>query len=97
MTTEVTLQLPEKVYQQATRLAQLTNRDVGGLLTETIELGLSPLGPSEAALKPVSELSDEEVLATADLGRCWLASASRHNLESNSAVHKTLAFRAGKA
>lgn len=67
MTTEVTLQLPEKVYREATRLAQLTNRDVGRLLAETIELGLSPLGPAENTLKPVAELSDEEVLAVADL------------------------------
>ncbi len=65
MTTEVTLQLPEKVYRHATRLAQLTNQDVTHVLEDTLELAL-PSGPSIEELRPVANLSDEEVLIVAD-------------------------------
>lgn len=64
---EVVLNLPDNIYAQAARLAQLMNRDVSLVLTDTIESVLFPLGPSEVGLKPVEELSDEELLAVADL------------------------------
>src|SRR2546428_5254730 len=68
MSTEVTVSLPERVYNQAAWLAQLTCRDVPEVLAEVIESGLSPLGSSpSAALKPVKELSDGEVLEVAEL------------------------------
>jgi len=67
MATEVILNLPDDVYHQAARLAQLMNQDVSRLLAETIESALSPLGPSGAALGPVGALSDSELLATAEL------------------------------
>ena len=67
MSTEVILKLPDKVYDQAARLAELMNQDVSHLLSETIESALSPLGNSTADLTPVDELSDVEVLALAEL------------------------------
>ena len=67
MATEIILNLPDDVYHQAARLAQLMNQDVKHVLMETIENALSPLGSSDLALTPVEELSDSEVLATADL------------------------------
>jgi len=67
MSTEVILKLPDKVYDQAARLAELMNQDVSHLLSETIESALSPLGNSAADLTPVDELSDVEVLALAEL------------------------------
>lgn len=68
MSTEVTVSLPERVYNQAAWLAQLTCQDVSQVLAEVIESGLSPLGSSlSATLKPVEELSDNEVLEVAEL------------------------------
>jgi hypothetical protein len=67
MATRVTLNLPDKVYNQAARLAELMNQDVPRVLAETIESVLSPLGASVGDLTPFGELSDSEVLAAVDL------------------------------
>ena len=67
MATEIILNLPDEVYNQAARLAQLMNRDVKYVLTETIESALSPLGSSGLVFAPVEQLSDSEVLAAAEL------------------------------
>jgi hypothetical protein len=64
--TEVTLTLPDTVYQQAARLASVTNRPVAEVLAEVIAVSL----PSVEAMNeapPVSELSDREVLALSEL------------------------------
>ena len=66
MSTQITLNLPDTVYHQAARLAQMTDQDVGRVLAETITSSLSPLGADTLAPKPVEELSDREVLAAAD-------------------------------
>jgi hypothetical protein len=67
MATEVIVSLPDHVYHQAARLAQLMQRDVGGVLAETIASALSPLGASALDLTPVQDLSDNALLAAADL------------------------------
>jgi regulator of protease activity HflC (stomatin/prohibitin superfamily) len=67
MSTQVILNLPDKVYNQAARLAELMNQDVPRVLAETIESVLSPLGVSVSDFEPVGELSDSEVLAAVDL------------------------------
>jgi hypothetical protein len=67
MGTQVTLTLPDEVYRRAKRLAQLSSRNVADVLVDTIELSLSPLGLQSEAIKPVSALSDEEVMALAQL------------------------------
>lgn len=67
MSTQVILNLPDRVYDQAARLAELMNQDVPRVLAETIESVLSPLGASASGLPPVGQLPDEEVLAVADL------------------------------
>lgn len=67
MSTQVILNLPDKMYEQAARLAELMNQDVQRVLAETIESVLSPLGATAGDLTPVGELSDSEVLAAADL------------------------------
>ncbi|HLF82594.1 MAG TPA: hypothetical protein VI837_00300 [Blastocatellia bacterium] len=67
MSTQVILNSPDKVYEQAARLAELMNQDVPRVLAETIESVLSPLGATAGDLTPVGELSDSEVLAAADL------------------------------
>lgn len=67
MSTRVILNLPDKVYDQAARLADLMNQDVPRVLAETIESVLSPLGASVGDHCPVDKLTDTEVLAAADL------------------------------
>lgn len=67
MSTRVILNLPDKVYNQAARLAELMKQDVPRVLAETIESVLSPLGASAGDLTPIDELSDNEVLAAVDL------------------------------
>ena len=67
MATEVTLSLPDNVYHQAAHLAQLMNRDVSRVLTDTIETALLPLGGDAISITPVEELPDNQVLAVADL------------------------------
>lgn len=61
MSTQITLNLPDEVYQQAEKLAQLQHRSVAEILAETIELSLLP------TTKPVSALSDSEVIALTQL------------------------------
>jgi predicted DNA-binding protein len=67
MSTQVTLTLPDEVYRRAERLAQLSSREVADVLADTIELSLSPVGLKSEAVEPVSGLSDEEVMALAEL------------------------------
>ena len=67
MATEVVLHLPENLYRQASRMAELSNRDLPRVLTETLENAFFPLGPMAETLPPIEKLSDEEVLKLADL------------------------------
>jgi predicted DNA-binding protein len=67
MSTQVTLTLPDEVYRRAERLAQLSSREVADVLADTIELSLSPVGLNSEAVEPVSGLSDEQVMALAEL------------------------------
>jgi len=64
---EVTLNLPENVYHQAARLAQLLNRDVPHVLADTLTGALASLGTSAVDLTPIAELSDNELLGVAEL------------------------------
>ena len=61
MSTTITLNLRDEVYQQAEILAQLQHRSVAEILAETIEILLLP------TTKPVSALSDSEVIALTQL------------------------------
>jgi hypothetical protein len=63
MSTQIALTLPEQVYQQAKRLAWLTNCKVNELLTEAITLSLAPVTAAGESAPPMTELSDQEVLA----------------------------------
>jgi hypothetical protein len=66
MAVEVALTLPEALVEQAKRFGQATQRDVGQVLADALEMmwstidTLSDLGP------PVSMLSDDEVLTLAN-------------------------------
>jgi hypothetical protein len=65
MSTQVTLTLPDGLWERAAVLAQRTGRDVAEVLAETIELSLAPLGEHLGA-RPVETWSDDEVLSAAD-------------------------------
>jgi hypothetical protein len=67
MSSQVTLTLPDDVFRRAEQLARGSGRPIADFLANTIEATLSPLGPPSRLFTPVSELSDQEVLATADL------------------------------
>jgi hypothetical protein len=67
MSTQITITLPDEVYQRAERFAKLANRDLASVLADTIQLSIPPASPEAANLEPVSELSDEQVMALTEL------------------------------
>ena len=62
MSTQVRITLHDEMYRRAKRLAQMSNRNIEELLAQAIELSLSSVGPATDTYKPVSKLSDAEVL-----------------------------------
>ena len=67
MSTQVTVTLPDEVYERAARLAQLSHREVADILAETISVSLPILHPQAEVPAPVEDLADAEVLALTDL------------------------------
>jgi len=67
MSTQITINLPDEVYQQAERFARLANRDIASVLADTIQLSIPAISPEAAALEPISTLSDEQVIALTQL------------------------------
>ena len=67
MNTQITITLPDEVYQRAERFARLANRDIASVLADTIQFSIPPISPEAAALEPVSALSDEQVMALTQL------------------------------
>ena len=65
MGVQLTVTLPDYVYQRARRLAELTGRDVADILVDRLDSLLPPLS-SESDIRPVETLSDEDVLVLAD-------------------------------
>lgn len=63
----VTLTLRDDVYRRAVQFAQMANLRVNDVLSDVIELSLLPPNPQPSAVKPVSELSDKEVLKLTEL------------------------------
>jgi hypothetical protein len=66
MAVEVTLQLPEQLVEHAKRFGAVTQREVGQVLADTLELMWATVGSVPEHTAPVSSLSDEDVLALAD-------------------------------
>lgn len=67
MSTRIEVTLPDDVYRAAERLAELTKRPVAEVLAQTLAVSLPSLDPKAGAVKPVEDLSDDELLALADL------------------------------
>jgi hypothetical protein len=67
MTTQITLNIPDDVYQRAERFARLANRDIASVLADSIAQSIPPLGAHINTLPPVTELSAEQLLALTEL------------------------------
>jgi hypothetical protein len=67
MSTQVTVTLPDEVYERAERLARLSHREVADVLAEAIAVSLLVLRPQPTVPAPVETLPDAEILALADL------------------------------
>jgi hypothetical protein len=67
MSTQITITLPDEVYQRVERFAQLANRDIASVLADTIQLSIPPIRVGIPDLELVSNLSDEQVLALTEL------------------------------
>jgi pyruvate-formate lyase len=67
MSTIVTVTLQDEVYRRAEQLAEMTNLRVNEVLSDAIALSLLPPNSQPASVKPVSELSDKEVVKLTEL------------------------------
>lgn len=67
MSTQVTINLPDDVYQRVEQFARLANRDLPSVLAETIQLFIPPSQSIDTEIEPISTLSDEEILALTEL------------------------------
>jgi len=66
MAVEVTLRLPEYLVEHAKRFGEVTERDAGQVLADTLEMMWSAMGMETELLPDVSILTDAEVLVLAD-------------------------------
>ena len=59
--------MPDEIYQRAELFARLANRDIANVLADTIQLSIPPIRADILDLEPISDLSDEQVLALTEL------------------------------
>jgi hypothetical protein len=62
---EVTLHLPDKLYERARQWAAVTQQDLDVALTDALDVILSPVHTSPELEAPIQSLSDEAVMAEA--------------------------------
>ena len=67
MATQVTITLPDEIYQRAKRFALLANRDVDSVIADTIGSSLSSMRSHFDSLEPIENLSNSQVLALSTL------------------------------
>jgi len=67
MATQVMITLSDEVYQQALRVAQLLDRDIESVLSDTLQSSIPEIQLSNLDGLPVSVLSDEQVLEITEL------------------------------
>ena len=66
MSVEVTLYLPEHLVEHAKRFGEATQRDVGQVLADTLEMLWATIGTGPELEPPIATLTDVDVLALAD-------------------------------
>jgi hypothetical protein len=67
MSVQVTLTLPEKLQERAERWASLTHRELPDALTDMLDIVLTPAYTAPDLDRPITSLSDHEVLALSQL------------------------------
>jgi predicted transcriptional regulator len=67
MSTQITITLPDEIYQRAELFARLANRDIASILADTIQLSIPPVRTSILDLEPIADISDKQVLALTEL------------------------------
>jgi len=67
MKTQVTLMLPDELYERAERWATITRQDLSEALTDALAIVLTPMYTTPKLEKPISSLSDQEVLALSEV------------------------------
>ncbi len=67
MSTEITITLPDAIYQRAELFARLANRDIANVLVDSIQLFIPPIRTDILELEPISNLTDDQVLALTEL------------------------------
>jgi hypothetical protein len=67
MSIPVTINLPDDVYHRAERFAHLANRDLSSILADTLIHSLPPISTENDKIPPISELSDQQVMALTQL------------------------------
>jgi hypothetical protein len=67
MSTQITVDLPDHLYQRAERLAQMTGREIADILATTLEVSLPPLTSEIEGNYAVASLSNDEVLTLSEL------------------------------
>jgi hypothetical protein len=67
MSTQITITLSDDIYQRAELFARLANRDIASVLADTIQISIPPIRLDVLDLKPIADISDEQVLALAEL------------------------------
>jgi hypothetical protein len=67
MSTQITITLPDEIYQRAELFARLANRDVASILADTIQLSIPSVRANVLDLEPIADISDEQVLALTEL------------------------------
>lgn len=66
MVAQVTVTLPNEVYRQAERIAQLSQTNVGEVLTASLSAAFAPNETQPNAYRPLEHLSDNEVVKLAE-------------------------------
>jgi hypothetical protein len=67
MSTQITITLPDDIYQRAELFARLANRDIASVLADTIQLSIPSVSLDTLDLPPIVDLPDEQVLALTEL------------------------------
>ena len=67
MATQVTITLPDEIYQRAERFALLANRDIDSVIADTIGSSLSSMRSHFDSLEPIENLSNSQVIALSTL------------------------------
>ncbi|WP_099241085.1 hypothetical protein [Synechococcus sp. BDU 130192] len=67
MSTRITIELPDDVYQRVEQFAHLANRDLSSVVAESIQLLIPASHPNSTATPAITALDDEEILGLTEL------------------------------